>query len=122
MTLGQLATLASPAIAGINPAMQPAAAGPPRLVQRPWASVTLSQRIFPIQAVLLFVLAQQLASLTIHEMQLGASRASDPFIFVVGRLLIVRQQMLDVHRCRRAGENEMGHRQNMMAPRYYTMM
>jgi hypothetical protein len=55
-----------------------------------------------VQAVLLFVLAQQLAS--------------DPFIFVVGRVLIILQQMLDVHRCRRAGENEMGHRQNMTGP------
>jgi hypothetical protein len=91
MALGQLATLASPALARI-------------------------------QAVLLFALAQQLASLSIDEMQLGASRASDPFISVVGRVLIVRQQMLDVQRCRRTGENEMGHRQNMMAPRYYTMM
>jgi hypothetical protein len=64
-----------------------------------------------IQAVLLFVLAQQLASLSIDKMHHGARRASDPFIFVVGRVLIILQQMLDVHRRRRAGENEMGHRQ-----------
>jgi hypothetical protein len=64
----------------------------------------------PIQAVLSFVLAQQLASLSIDEVQLGASRASDPFIFVVGHILIILQKMLDVHRRRPAGENEMGHR------------
>jgi hypothetical protein len=46
------------------------------------ASVPRSQRIMPIQAVLLFVLAQLLASLSIDEVQLGASGASDPFIFV----------------------------------------
>jgi hypothetical protein len=64
-----------------------------------------------IQAVLLFILAQQLASLSIDKMHPGARRASDPFIFVVGRVLIIFQRMLDVHRCRRAGENERGHRQ-----------
>jgi hypothetical protein len=37
-----------------------------------------------IQAVLLFVLAQQLSGLSIDKMQLGASQAGDPFIFVVG--------------------------------------
>jgi hypothetical protein len=58
-----------------------------------------------IQAVLLFVLAQQLTGLSIDKMQLGASQARDP----VGRALIIHRQMLDVHQCRRAGENEMGH-------------
>jgi hypothetical protein len=75
-----------------------------------------------IQAVLLFILAQQLAGLSIDKMQLGASQARDPFIFVVGRALIIHQQMLDVHQCRRAGENEMGHRQNLSGPRHYTVM
>jgi hypothetical protein len=45
-----------------------------------------SQRMMPVQPVLLFVLlfvlAEQLASLSIDEVQLGASEASDPFIFV----------------------------------------
>ena len=75
-----------------------------------------------IEAVLLCVLAQQLAGLSIDKMQLGASQARDRFIFVVGRALIIHQQMLDVHQCRRAGENEMGHRQNLSGPRHYTMM
>jgi hypothetical protein len=62
------------------------------------------------------------SGLSIDKMQLGASQARDPFIFVVGRALIIHQQMLDVHQCRRAGENEMGHRQNLSGPRHYTMM
>ena len=37
-------------------------------------------------------MAQQLASLSIDEVQLGASRASDPFIFVVGHILIILQK------------------------------
>ena len=48
-----------------------------------------------IQAVLLFVLVPQLAGLSIDKMQLGASQARDPFIFVVRRALIIHQQMLD---------------------------
>jgi hypothetical protein len=62
-----------------------------------FGSALAAHKCMSIQAVLLFVLAQQLASLSIDEMQLGASRASDPFIFVVGSVLIILQQMLDVH-------------------------
>jgi hypothetical protein len=72
-----------------------------------------------IEAVLLCVLAQQLAGLSIDKMQLGASQARDRFIFVVGRALISHQQMLDVYQCRRAGENEII---KISGPRHYTMM
>jgi hypothetical protein len=42
-------------------------------------------------------------------MQPGARGADDPLIFVFSHVSVFVRPVLDVHRCRRAGENEMGH-------------
>jgi hypothetical protein len=62
-------------------------------------------------------LAQYLAGLPVDKVQLGAGEAGDHLIFVCGHVWIVVQRMLDIHQCRRAGENNRRHRQNMTAKR-----
>src|SRR6202043_1998390 len=70
----------------------------------------------PTEAALRFVLAQQLAGLLVEEVQSGAGRAGDRLILVFGRGLVIVQPLLDLHRCCRAGEEEMSHRLSTTAP------
>jgi hypothetical protein len=46
---------------------------------------------------------------SVQEMKPGAGGANDAFIFVFSNVIVFVRPMLDVHRCRRAGENQMGH-------------
>jgi hypothetical protein len=61
------------------------------------------------EAASLLVLAQYLAGLSVDEVEPKTRWTGDAFIFVVGHILVVVEPMLDVHRCRRALENERGH-------------
>jgi hypothetical protein len=71
---------------------------------------------------LLLCFAQQLASLSVDEMQSGAGWADDPLILVFGNIWIAIQLVLDVEAGRRAPENEMGHRPGYDGPANQTMM
>jgi len=73
-------------------------------------------------AALLLCFAQQLASLSVDEMQSGASKTGDPLILVFGNIWIAIQLVLDVEAGRRAPENEMGHRSGYDGPANQTMM
>ena len=73
-------------------------------------------------AALLLCFAQQLASLSVDEMQSGAGWADDPLILVFGNIWIAIQLVLDVEAGRRAPENEMGHRSGYDGPANQTMM
>ena len=74
------------------------------------------------EADLLLCFAQQLASLSVDEMQSGAGWADDPLILVFGNIWIAIQLVLDVEAGRRALENEMGHRSGYDGPANQTMM
>src|SRR5664279_5425764 len=76
----------------------------------------------PTEAALLLCFAQQLASLSVDEMQSGAGWADDPLILVFGNIWIAIQLVLDVEAGRRAPENEMGHRSGYDGPANQTMM
>ena len=74
------------------------------------------------EAALLLCFAQQLASLSVDEMQFRAGWADDPLILVFGNIWIAIQLVLDVEAGRRAPENEMGHRSGYDGPANQTMM
>ena len=76
----------------------------------------------PTEAALLLCFAQQLASLSVDEMQSGAGWADDPLILVFGNIWIAIQLVLDVEAGRRAPENEVGHRSGYDGPANQTMM
>jgi hypothetical protein len=60
-------------------------------------------------AVLLVILAQELASLSVNEMCPGAGGTDDRLVLVFGNIWIVVQLVLDVKAGRRTPENEMPH-------------
>ena len=71
----------------------------------------------------LFVtLAQYLASLSVEEMQPGASKTGDRLVFVFGNIWIFIQLVLDVEAGRRAPENEIGHWSRCNGPANQTMI
>ena len=73
--------------------------------------------------IALFVtLAQYLASLSVEEMQPGASKTGDRLVFVFGNIWIVIHLMLHVEPARRAPENEIGHRSGYGGPANQTMI
>ena len=55
------------------------------------------------------ILTQELAGLSIEEVQPCAGGAGDPLIFVFSHVIVFVRPMLDVHRRRRAGEEKRGH-------------
>jgi cyanophycinase-like exopeptidase len=61
-------------------------------------------------------LAQQMLGFAVDEMQPSASLTGDGFIFVVGRIFIVVQPVLDLPVCRRTREHKVGH--PWRCPRY----
>ena len=67
----------------------------------------------PTLSALIVVLAQNLASLSVEEMQPGAGRAGFSLVLVVGNIWVVIQLVLDVETGRRAPEDGIGHHENM---------
>jgi len=63
-----------------------------------------------------FCFAQQLARLSVDEMQSGAGWADDPLILVFRNIWIAIQLVLDVDANRRAPENKMGHQSGYDGP------
>jgi hypothetical protein len=59
--------------------------------------------------LLVLVLTEELACPPIYKVQPGARGAGDPLIFVFPHIIVFVRPMLDVNRCRRTPENEMGH-------------
>src|SRR5271167_2972411 len=64
----------------------------------------------------IFILAQQLAGLSIEKVQPCTCWADDPFIFVFANIRMVIQKVLDVEIGRRAPEHERGHRPEYGGP------
>src|SRR5258708_11350920 len=64
---------------------------------------------------LFFIMAQQPTGPPVYEVQSSKGWTDDALIFVFRHVIFV-QPMLDLHQYRRAGEQDLSHPENMMAP------